>query len=319
MTEKTIHILGMRRNWRLNQWHVFALISAIGTIIFLMVGLGFYSILKHLELNQLQDSLLNQKREISQLQQQLESMQNEFSAKIKILEQSLSEKSTLLQSLQSQVENGHGAGLSGQTDTPQIPIVIRNRLISQEKLIKQKNNELQHLSSQVSQQESQLSSVSVELSQTRSRLVELNKIVGDLKTQVEESEDSLGTEEKLNEIYLLRPFENLASIKDANVLAIEKLQFTGNQDSLKVQFNLKNVSNTTQTGFLRMVPGFADLDDKPLEFNLSQSTTFHIRRFRPFNLKYNLVDNQDFTRFRIMVWNNNKEVILDKLYRIEQR
>lgn len=100
-------------------------------------------------------------------------------------------------------------------------------------------------------------------------------------------------------------------------LIIDQFRFTANNQALAVQFNLRNIGNTPRSGRI-MVRALRDNEaNQSIPFELEETVTFRIRRFRAFTRDFVQSRENPYTAIRMIAWDTKRNKVLEEHYPIQ--
>lgn len=98
---------------------------------------------------------------------------------------------------------------------------------------------------------------------------------------------------------------------------IDQFQMSPKEDSVSIQFNLKNISNEVQTGFILIHALQEEELGQEILFDTDKAMTFTIRRFRRFTQDFVQPQTHPYLAIALVVWDRSYQKLLEEHYPIE--
>lgn len=280
MTRKIkYHIIGPRNNWVITKTTIVTLGILLSTAFFFVIGLSIYQYLHHeREIKKLQQSHEKETSLTKRFENNIERLEKEISS----LQEKLNEKKQLLTNLQTAEKVGTQKQIASEEKISNYLLQI-NEL---QKTLKKKNSLINNLKNQQKNNTQKIISLSSQIKDLQQHLQKLS------------SKDDSYLPIEINE----------------QPLIIDQLQISSSDITVFVQFNLKNTSQEVQSGHVSIIPLSKDQLNQEIEFGEFRTFPFLIKRFRPFSKEFEQQDNLPFTAIRIIVWDQNKNTLLNENY-----
>lgn len=99
------------------------------------------------------------------------------------------------------------------------------------------------------------------------------------------------------------------------IVTVENFTQSFEDGKLKVNFTLRNTTDRIQSGYIGITTANNESSPIPAFNSLQTASSFSIRRFRPF--KFTITDSTTALKIQIIVWNQEKDVLLNEFYDLE--
>ena len=281
--ETCIYIVGPKKNWELRGGHLKAIVAFVGVVFFAMAALSAYLyIAQEYKVGNLRQLNHEEQLKAEKLQETLNQLETKYEAELEELRDKLAGQNNPF--TDTNVENSTIAPVQKQFKELQQQLKKKIALIDD--LEKQNEQYLEQINTLTQQ------------------INDLRKENGELESSAE-----IITSKKPPISPVLVYLEG-----DKSPVRVDQFQFEENSDKLSIQFNLNNVTEEVQSGYIRINPLKADKKTSEIAFNSGQVSSFSIRRFRGFSKTFEKIPDIANHVIRITVWNRNNEKLLDQYY-----
>ena len=303
--ETVIYIVGPKRSWEFQAKHIKRLFIFFVTILLCLGGLIVFQQFNHLQ------GLIKADKKFDQ-----ESLKNE---KLLAFLEKIKERGI--------VDNSNN-------DITDIDLLKQQKLNEQQTiLIEQQRKELQELKGVLSQREIVVKQFQLEKQSTKDQIINLQEELQKSNEELQQTDDEKKLSlQKINEIkkelintkkILADQRKNSIKFQSANnlvdtiikinkyVIGVTNMRFKKKGIKLDVTFRINNLTEDRQTGRVGIYAISLEETSKEIPYALGRTNSYSINRFKTIN---NSVEKfLKGQKIRIIVWNQNKEVLLDKI------
>ncbi|MBF0286614.1 MAG: hypothetical protein HQM14_02255 [SAR324 cluster bacterium] len=283
MTRKTkYHILGPRNNWVISKTTIVTFGILLSAAFFFIIGFALYQYFHHEHaVTNLQKSYEKE----AALTKKLEKSIGRLEKEVESFQKKLSEKKQILANLQTAEKVGTQQQIDSEEKTSKYLLQINDL----QKTLKTKISLINSLKNQQKSNNQQILSLTSQIKELQQNLQKIS------------SKDN--------------NYNPAAAATEKPPLIIDQLQIAASEKMIFVQFNLKNVSKEVQSGYTSILPLSKEQQGKKIEFGKFRLFPFLIKRFRPFSKEFEK-QIPPFVSIRIIVWDQEKNKLLDENYYI---
>ncbi|MBF0279088.1 MAG: hypothetical protein HQM13_14905 [SAR324 cluster bacterium] len=279
------YIIGPRHNWEIGR-STFIVVGAFLSLFFLsLILIPIYQYFVH----EFTSASLQKGYEIQKsTTQKLESNLDQLKQKIIALQLELEEKNSSLENLQTLQKSDNQAQQATQEKVFNYQLELNNLLTA----IKNKDSQIENLKDQQKKYSQQIQSLSVNISK-------LEKQLKNLPSKKPDAISSLLTE------------------NSRKLLAIDQFQINKNKNKFSIRFNLRNLSDQPQSGFISIVPLHKEELNQTIVFNRQKALPFSTKIFYPITTEFEQRPERPFAGVRVIVWDKNEKDRLNQNFLIK--
>ena len=291
VTKETFYFVGPKTNWKFSRDQLVALaIFSVG-IFLAIIGITTY---QHFFYQSLFAKLQQQIKEQSIKNQELERNSKELEQQHIVFEQQIDQKKFLLSLAQkvSPSDKQKDATLQEKEET------FLKEILAKKKILEDQTAQIENLKSQSRQ--------------SLRKVRFLKKKAQDLEKQLE------AQKEQLPERPTTVPPTTIPSRLVQPVgLMIDQFIMTAKDNSISIQFNLRNISDEVHSGYIMILALREEELDQTILLDPDTTETFTIRRFRSFSKDFVQTPTTPYIAISLIVWDRNHKKLLEQHYPVE--